>query len=56
MKSDVYNFIEKICNLYNIDEKWMIVHKKVGLQGGCCGMLCVDAYMVYTEESGQRPD
>lgn len=34
----------------------MIVHKKVGLQGGCYGMLCVDAYMVYTEESGQRPD
>lgn len=61
MKSDVYNFIEKICNVdIYVDRyiyvKWMIVHKKVGLQGGCYGMLCVDAYMVYTEESGQRPD
>lgn len=45
MKSDVYNFIEeKICNIYvYVYIKWMIVHKKVGLQGGCCGMLCADA-------------
>lgn len=71
MKSDVYNFIEKICNIridgdIEADRYYYIntyickmddrIHKKIGLQGGCCGMLYVDAYMVYTEESGQRPD